>query len=166
MEAGNILLLPAAAVYFAPPQRPAEMLAMALAIAAAASFLLVGTLYWRALDRRIASGDYKSLGKAIAFADRVETPSLVLTATSALWLMVALWLHGWSSALIAAALLTLLAALEYVNYYHLQLQNFDRWSDFKRLLLTGRLRRSHMSKALATQRKARSPADPGPTFTG
>lgn len=166
MEAGNILLLPALALFFAPPHLPAEMLATALAIAAASGFLLVGTFYWRALDQRITRSDYKSLIRAVAFADRVEKPFLVLTASSALWLMLTLWLYGWSSALIAAALLTLLAGLEYVNYYHLQLQNFDRWSDFRRLFLTGRLRRSHLSRALATKRKGRSHPDPWSTSTG
>jgi hypothetical protein len=153
MEAGNILLLPGLVLFFAPPHRPAEVLAAALAVASASSFLLVGTFYWRALDRRITRADHKSINKALAFADRVEIPFLVLTAISTLWLMFALSLHGWSSALVAAAILTLLGGLEYVNYYHLQLQNFDRWSDFRRLFLTGRLRRAHMSRALATQRE-------------
>jgi hypothetical protein len=40
----------------------------------------------------------------------------------------------WTPAVIAAGLLTLLAALEYMNYYHRQLQHFDNMADFKRLI--------------------------------
>lgn len=155
MEAASIFLLAAVAVFFGRPQLPAEMLAMALAIAAASCFLLVGARYWLALDRRLARADRSSLQKALAFADRVEVPFLLVTVSSAVWLVFALWLHGWTSALIAAGLLTLLAGLEYVNYYHRQLQHFDQWSDFKRLVSTGRFRPSHMSRALAAYRARR-----------
>jgi hypothetical protein len=68
-------------------------------------------------------------------------------------LIYALWLVGWTTPVIAAAVLILLAALEYVNYYHRQLQHFDCWSDFKRLISTRQLRPSHMARDLAAHRK-------------
>jgi hypothetical protein len=62
--------------------------------------------------------------------------------------------RGFTWPLAAAAVLNLLAVLEYANYYHRQIQHFDRWSDFKRLVTTRRLRRSHMSRALEAHRKS------------
>jgi hypothetical protein len=61
--------------------------------------------------------------------------------------------HGWSRSNLGAGVLTLLAGLEYVNYYHRQLQHFDRLSAFKRLVTTGRLPRAHLARDLATYRR-------------
>ena len=61
--------------------------------------------------------------------------------------------RGPSPPMFSALILSGLALLEYVNYYHRQLMNFDRLSDFQRLLRTGRLRRAHMSRDLAVHRK-------------
>ena len=41
-----------------------------------------------------------------------------------------------------------LAALEYVNYYHRQLQHFDNFADIKRLLTGRGFRRSQMARDL------------------
>ena len=154
VEAFNILLLPAAALLLAPPSHPTEVLALGLAIPACAGFLLVGACYWLALDRRLKRADRTSLFKALTLADRLELPLLVLTAAATAALLYALLVHGPTWPLAGAGALTVLAALEYVNYYHRQLQHFDRWSDFKRLVLTGRLRPSHMARALAAHRKS------------
>ncbi len=48
-----------------------------------------------------------------------------------------------------------LATLEYVNYFHVQLQNFDHAADIKRLTNGGGLRRAHMAKDLAAFRKTK-----------
>jgi hypothetical protein len=49
---------------------------------------------------------------------------------------------------IAATACAALAALEYVNYYHRQLQHFDSWADFKRLLAGKGFRKSWMARDL------------------
>jgi hypothetical protein len=49
---------------------------------------------------------------------------------------------------IAATACAVLAALEYVNYYHRQLQHFDNWADFKRLIAGKGFRKSWMARDL------------------
>jgi ferric-dicitrate binding protein FerR (iron transport regulator) len=62
-------------------------------------------------------------------------------------------INGWSKGAIAAAGLSVLALLEYVNYYHRQLQVIDNKADFQRLLSTGRFKRARLARALATYRQ-------------
>ena len=155
MEALNILLLPGAVLLLAPPTYQAEMLATGLAIAACAGFLLVGTMYWAALDQRLRRSDRSALTRSLILADRLELPLLLLTGAAVASLLFAVGTHAWSWPIIGAAVLTLLAVLEYVNYYHRQLQHFDRWSDFKRLVTSGRVPRAHMARKLAAYRSER-----------
>jgi hypothetical protein len=60
----------------------------------------------------------------------------------------ATWADLWSPDAIAAAVLATLAALEYVNYYHVQLQHFDNAADFKRLVSGKGFRRAHLARAI------------------
>jgi hypothetical protein len=155
MEALNIVLVPGAALLLTPPGNWAEILAMGLAMAACAGFLLVGAAYWAGLDQRLTSSNRSVLTKALALADRLEIPLLLITGAALPMLAFAIYKGGWSWSVTGAAMLTLLAALEYVNYYHRQLQHFDRSSDFKRLMTGGGFRRSHMARDLAAYRSGR-----------
>jgi hypothetical protein len=155
IEAFNIFLLPGAALLLAPPSHTVELIAMVLAVGACAGFLLVGAVYWAALGQRLRRADRSSLNRALAFANRLEFPLLLLTGAATAALLYAVLVRGFTWPVLAAAALTLLAALEYVNYYHWQLQHFDRWSDFKRLVRTRRLRPSHMARSLAAHRTKR-----------
>jgi hypothetical protein len=58
---------------------------------------------------------------------------------------------GWAACLF----LTLMAIAEYVNYYHFQLQHFDNFPDFQRLLSGKGFRRSHLSRRLASWNSTR-----------
>jgi hypothetical protein len=116
---------------------------------------MIGAAYWRAVDQRLRRADRILLDRVLALADAVERPLLLLTGAAVIALVYSILVHGWTAPVIAAAVLTLLAALEYVNYYHRQLQHFDRWSDFKRLVSARRLRPSHMARALAAHRRKR-----------
>ena len=49
---------------------------------------------------------------------------------------------------------TTLAVLEYINYYHWQLQHFDNASDFSRLIKGDGFRKSHLARALERWRKS------------
>ena len=53
---------------------------------------------------------------------------------------------------IVAIVLTTLAALEYVNYYHVQLQHFDNGADVRKLLRGAGFRQAHMARDLALYR--------------
>ena len=155
MEALNILLVPGAVLLLAPPAYTTEVIATGLAIAGCAGFLLVGAVYWAALDQRHARSDRTSLTRAMALAHRLEMPLLLITVAAALALVFTVVDRGWSWPVIGAAVLTLLAALEYINYYHRQLQHFDRWADFKRFMTSRRFPRAHMARDLAAYRRKR-----------
>lgn len=155
MEALNIVLVPGAALLLAPPGNWAEIFAMGLAMAACAGFLLVGAAYWAGLDQRLTTTNRSAMTKAMALAHRLEIPLLLITGAALPMLAFAIYNGGWSWSVTGAAMLTLLAALEYVNYYHRQLQHFDRSSDFKRLMTGGGFRRSHMARDLAAYRRGR-----------
>jgi hypothetical protein len=158
MEAGNTLLLPGAALLLATPKHFPDMLAMGLAILSCAGFLLIGAAYWWGVDRRLRCSDRTSIAKALALADRLEMPLLAATAAAAGAIVYALLQGGWTRPLTGAALLTLLAALEYVNYYHRQLQHFDNLNAFKRLITRFRLPHAHMARDLAAYRSTRRSA--------
>ncbi len=155
MEAANVLFVPGLALVFGWPRTAIGAVALALAIVATAGFLVVGTLYWRGLDRRLKGLGRESLERALAFADRVERPLLVATAAAVAATVADVAIDGFTATAIAAVVLTLLAVLEYVNYYRWQLQYFDNAADLKRLFTTGRLRRAHLARDLADFRAKR-----------
>lgn len=74
MEALNILLVPGAVVLLAPPSNWAEIIAMGLAMAACAGFLLVGAAYWAGLDQWLTRSNRSGLTRALALAHRLEIP--------------------------------------------------------------------------------------------
>ena len=156
MELANVFFVPGLAISLGFPRNASEAIAIGLAIIATAGFLVVGAGFWRGVDRRLRFGDRSFAARALDLADRVERPLLAASGSALVATLVALALNGWSRAVVAAALLTLLAALEYVNYYHCQLQHFDNRADFKRLLTGQGLKASHMARDLAARRRARS----------
>jgi hypothetical protein len=62
---------------------------------------------------------------------------------------------GLSTQLVAPAVLLLLAVLEYVNYYHVQLQHFDHAPDWQRLVSGRGFRRSHLAREIDRWKRAR-----------
>lgn len=155
LEAANIIFVPAFAFFLAPPQNELEIVVLVLAMLACASFLYIGARYWLALDKHIRQSNTHAMARALQLADLAEKPFLGLTILSVLTALAGLLALGWTAAVIAALVLTILASLEYVNYYHYQLMNFDQLSDFKRLIRTRRLRRAHLARKLSTFRKRR-----------
>jgi hypothetical protein len=155
MEAANVLVVPAIALALGFPRDVVEAIALGLAIVATAGFLVVGAAFWRGIDRRVRFADRVSGEQALDLAERVERPLLMATGAAVAATLTALSLNGWTASVIAAALLTLLAALEYVNYYHRQLQHFDNLADLKRLFSGRGFRPSHMARSLDARRKTR-----------
>jgi hypothetical protein len=155
MEAANVVLLPAIALTLGFPRDLVEAVAIGTAILATAGFLVVGAAFWRGVDQRLRFSDGVSAEQALDLAERVEWPLLMATGAAVAATLTALLLNGWTPAVIAAALLTLLAALEYVNYYHRQLQHFDNLADLKRLFSGRGFKPSHMARSLAARRRTR-----------
>jgi hypothetical protein len=151
MEAANVVLVPALAVYFGWPGAFLEWIALAVSALAASSLLVVGAIYWFGVSRRLR-GDRSLFRRWLAVADQAERPILALIVAAAFAVAAALVMEGWTSAVIAALVLVVLAVLEYINYYRWQLQHFDNWADFRRLLSLSGLKRAHSARELATYR--------------
>jgi len=154
MEAANVLLVPGVALALGCPRHLLEAVALGSAILPAAGFLIVGAAYWRGVDRRVKFGDRAGATRSLELADRGEVPLLVASAVAVALALAAWSVHGWSRSVVAATVLTVLALLEYVNYYHRQLQHFDNLADLRRLITGRGLKRSHMARDLRTSRGA------------
>lgn len=153
MEAGNAVLVPVTAWVLIWSVGGAATAAFWVAVLACAALLVIGALYWRAVLRRIegAAGVFEYWLPRLAAA---ENFMLALVSLSAIVVVLELTLssRGLNAAIVAAAILTALAALEYVNYYKVQLQHFDNLADFKRLMAGRGFRKAHMARDIAAQR--------------
>lgn len=154
MEAANVLLVPAFALWIAPPRSAVELAAMLVALAPACILLIAGALYWRAIVRRTEGTDAPMLSLMRAL-DRIERPALILIAMSWVINVAVIAIQGWSVPLWAALACSLLATLEYVNYFKVQLQHFDHASDWRRLRSGRGFRRAHLGRDLDSFRRSR-----------
>ena len=80
-----------------------------------------------------------------------EAPALVLTLAGCATALAGWRVPAWSAGLAdrnVATACAVLAVLEYVNYYHRQLQHFDSREDFRRLLSGKGFRKSWLARDL------------------
>jgi hypothetical protein len=92
--------------------------------------------------------DFPALLRRIAAWRR---PALALTLAGCATALAGWLLPGWAVGAAdryAATGCAILAALEYVNYYHRQLQHFDNREDFRRLLAGKGFRKSWLARDL------------------
>ena len=153
IEMSCALLVPFLVLRSAMPQTLAETIAIALSLLAAALLLLVGGAYWLAVLKR-AQGNRALFATVMRVADLAERPSIALAGSACVASAIALAASGWSRPVIAAFACSALAGLEYVNYYRVQLQHFDRMADFQRLLTGRGFRKAHLARDLAAFRAA------------
>lgn len=151
MEAGNIIGIPLIVLLLTK----GKIGWITLVPLVATMFLLgIGAVYWRMKVRQLR-GEAASEGKVLTWLARLQGPSLLLTlagiATAALGWIAPQYSVGQPDR-IAASACALLAALEYVNYYHRQVQHFDNKADFKRMLAGKGFRPSWMARDLAAWR--------------
>ena len=156
-EAANVVLVPALMVWLSKGQLG---LPAVLAILPMCALLVAGTTYLRGKYRQLTAG--VPLDRALAWLAAAQMPllagTLVALATLAwAWLDPALTRGLAERWVITAA--AILAALEYVNYYHRQLQHFDNASDLRRLMTGRGFRPSQLRRDLerAGLRKAHAP---------
>ena len=93
-------------------------------------------------------GDFAPLLRRIS-AWRI--PALVLIVASCVSALLGWGVPSWSADLTDRNVATgsaVLAVLEYVNYYHRQLQHFDNREDFRRLLAGKGFRKSWLARDL------------------
>lgn len=142
MEGGNIVFMPGVMIFLAGGQVGAPSL---LAIVPMMALLAIGTVYWRAKLLWIEHGiPCDDTVRRIAALDRPLAFGTVIAVLAALgaWTVDGVAVgtaDKWVSAVAAT-----MAALEYVNYYHRQLQHFDHLPDWKRLLAGGGFRKSQL----------------------
>jgi hypothetical protein len=151
MEAGNAAILPLLIAFMSNWQLGWISL---VAMAAMVLLLVIGALYWWGKVRQL-KGQVQGWARLLGALSRLQLPALILTlagcgAVLAGWLDASLTL-GLADR-IAATACAALAVLEYVNYYHRQLQHFDNKADFRRLLAGKGFRPSWMARDLAAWR--------------
>lgn len=158
VEMLNAALVPGLMIGWCLIEQQAIGWLLPLACVPMCALLLIGGLYWRA-KRKQLDGDTSALASILALADRFQMAMLVLCgvaviASVASWLVAGMGLSFGEK--LAATIAATLAMLEYVNYYHRQLQHFDHPADFSRLLNGKGFRRSQMAQDLARWKAAQS----------
>lgn len=147
MEAGNAVLLPA---FLLVLSRDHLSWVSVVCMVPMVVMLMIGAFYWRAKLKRLENPSH-DFASAMGLIARSQVPVLALTILAILvlayaWSMPGLLTGGWDKGV--ATFSAVMAILEYVNYYHRQLQHFDHSEDFKRLLSGNGLRPSQMAKDL------------------
>ena len=141
--------IPALAVYLALKSGGRISAALVLSGLACSLLLLIGTIVLRMLLRK-ARGEANATADRIPLLLRMRWPAIALCvaaagANGAEWLSGSLQLLA---AYVAPAVLLLLAVLDYVNYYHVQLQHFNHAPDWQRLISGRGFRRSHLAREI------------------
>lgn len=157
MELGNVVLLPAFMVWMAHYLEYQLGWLTWVSLVPMCGLLLIGGLYWRAKLLHV-QGEKRSLDKLLPWVQLLQWPFAVSSI-----LVFALCLTSWAASSLAlslgdritASIAATLAVLEYVNYYHRQLQHFDHVADWKRLLQGKGFRVSQMAMDLQRHRRRR-----------
>lgn len=152
MERACAFVFPPLAFAWVRPTSLIPAFVLALALIACCSTMLVGAAYWRAVWRRL-DGDRSSMQHALPMAARWKALCCWTTIISAVVSVWAILTLGPIVATITALGFSILAVLEYINYYHIQIQNFDHGPTFRRFLKRRIFPRSHLAKDLAIFRK-------------
>lgn len=155
LEALNVALVPAAIFVTAYFLDAKLGLLSWLCFIPMSGLLALGAAYWRSKLAQLR-GDRSVLADVMRWADRLD---ILFAVTSALALLAAMasWIWPMLSVSladrIAASIAATLAVLEYINYYHRQVQHFDHAADWQRLAAGKGFRRSQMSLDLAQYRR-------------
>ncbi len=147
LEIGNVVLVPAIALVLAFQAKQSVSWLSAVCLLPTCGLLLIGGLYWRG-KLKVLEGDKRVLDGALNLAHTWQWPLALLSVLVSI-LAVASWVFpGIGSSIgdrIIASTAAALAVLEYINYYHRQLQHFDHVDDFKRLISGRGFRRAQMA---------------------
>ena len=155
MEGANVVFIPLMAWFLIAICFKGQVTVAVVTAMLATSFLLVvGTFAWKMVADRL-EGDSTSEELWTPWLDLARWPALLLIVVALIATLAEAFstLPQLSASLIGASLLCLLAILEFVNYYHIQLQHFDHAEDFQRLLAGYGFRRSHLSKSIRVYRQ-------------
>jgi hypothetical protein len=154
IEAGNAVFIPAIAIYLVLRSGGTISAALALSCLACSFLLVIGTVVLRMMLGK-ARGEADATQARIPLLLWLRWPALALCAAAAVALGMECLDPGpqLSAQFLAPALLLLLAVLEYVNYYHVQLQHFDHAADWRRLMSGRGFRPSHLAREIDRWRR-------------
>nr|WP_070960390.1 hypothetical protein [Hyphomonas sp. Mor2] len=152
MEAANVLLVPGVLIMLTG-WTPSWVLLVSFV--PMMLLLVIGAYYWRAKLKQMEDRAYP-FGPTMRVISLAQWPSLLLTLLGGAiviygWLTPGSFTGAWDKG--GATFSAVLAGLEYINYYHRQLQHFDHGPDFKRLLAGKGLRPSQMARDLEAYRR-------------
>ena len=152
VEAANIVAVPGLVVWAVKKSGNTISFPLIVAMAAACFMLLIGTFALR-IQLETAKGRRSFGQRWVPWLSQAQWPALVMVVAAVAGAGFQLWVGGRRSGVaIATVVCSLLAVLEYINYYHVQLQNFDHMPDLKRFMAGGGFRESHLAKALRSFR--------------
>ncbi len=149
MEAGCVFLVPALALWVAPPGDWTDIALYAVVLAPACLSLAVGAGYWFALLAGLR-GNRTSMRSLVRVARIVRPLSLLFVGLAVIAAAIG-WTQSDQPVRIVLSALALLAVLEWVNYFAIQLQHFDNMPDFKRLLTGKGFRQAHLARELSVR---------------
>ncbi|MEM9561677.1 MAG: hypothetical protein AAGA93_03600 [Actinomycetota bacterium] len=154
MELANAVIVPFALLLLAEVSGDGVGWLSVAALVPMVGLLIVGGWYWRAKWLQLG-GDRRAIEPALRLADRAQRP-LGVTSIAAAGLAALSWvvpaLSVGRSDRIVASIAAALAAAEYVNYYHRQLQHVDRLADARRLVSGRGFRPAKLAVDLARHR--------------
>ena len=154
MEAANSVVVPLVGTGLIYANGDTVGWLVAVAMLAASWMLVIGTIALRAHYLTV-TGDADAMGRVVPLLARCQTPSAILCVAGLVAAGVHHWQDAaWTASVIAGWVFATLAVLEYVNYYHVQLQHFDHRPDWVRLLAGKGFRASHLARALRRYRAA------------
>ena len=158
MECGNIFLLPLAGMYLIAFVFGSTItISLCVSMIATSWLLIIGTISLRMMLEDLQGN--KSFGEYwLPVLDRAQIPSLILAMFSCIVTIgdACSVFPNFRASQYGSFLFSLLALLEYINYYHRQVQHFDNAADFQRLIEGRGFRRSHLSFRLERWRCMRN----------
>jgi hypothetical protein len=148
IEAANVIAVPTVGAIAVLRFGGRIDLPMVIAALAMSTLLVVGTVTLRA-QFQMSNGNSQAMARFVPAAARLQRPMALLSALALLSAGFAIWRDaGFAPSSIATCAFALLATLEYINYFVVQLQHFDHAPDFRRLISGRGFRRSHLARAI------------------
>lgn len=156
LEALNIVLLPVSALIGVMSLGGDISVSLLVSLLANSVLLSVGACYWRIVHLQVC-GQAEPFRRYLPLLAAAEPyAATIVVAALVVFLADVASSGAWGVTLWVTAGATLLALLEYVNYYRWQLQYFDHAPDFRALIRRRRLKRAHMARAIQRWRSGSS----------
>jgi hypothetical protein len=159
LEAYNAVLIPALAAYIVLSSGGTLTAALVLSALACSFLLVIGAIVLRMMLRK-ARGEVDATRGWIPLLIRLRWPAIILCSAAAVALGIEWITEGpqLSAQFVTPAVLLLLAVLEYINYYHVQLQHCDHAPDWRRLISGRGFRQSHLGREIGRWKRGRTRA--------